>query len=108
MSHKGIVDKIVQVFLNRLKEGINSGEIGRRVTDMVKGAVVNLKRGDSLEIIYRIKISNIVGVLEKVVKEDSSETTCTVDLNVNDVISFVREFREGVEKGKGNKGGGRK
>jgi len=84
MSHKEIVDTIVQVFLNRLKEGINSGKIERRVKNMVKEAVVNLESGDSLEIIYRIKISNIVGALKKVVKEDSSEITYTVSLNVNE------------------------
>jgi len=83
MSHKEIVDTIVQVFLNKLKEGINSGKIERRVRNMVKKAVVNLESGDSLEIIYRIKISNIVGALKKVVKEDSSEITFTFSLNVN-------------------------
>ena len=50
---------------------------------MVKEAVVKLESGDSLEIIYRIKISNIVGTLKKVVKEDSPEITYTVSLNVN-------------------------
>jgi len=83
MSHKEIVDTIVQVFLNRLKEGINSGKIERGVKNMVKEAVVKLESGDSLEIIYRIKISNIVDALKKVVKEDSPEITYTVSLNVN-------------------------
>ena len=79
MSHKGIVDKIVQVFLNRLKEGIDSGKIERVIRNMV--GEVNLESGDSLELVYKVVIKNIADVLKEDVKEDSSEVAYTVRLN---------------------------
>ena len=80
MSHKEIVDKIVQVFLNRLKEGIDSGKIERVIRNMV--GEVNLESGDSLELVYKVVIKNIADVLKEDIREDSSEVVYTVMLNV--------------------------
>ena len=70
----------MQVFLNRLKEGINSGKIEKVIRNMI--GEVNLESGDSLELVYKVVIKNIADVLKEDIREDSSEVVYTVMLNV--------------------------